>query len=771
MVAAATYSNPRFCSALPMKLLIAAAVFVAAADAAASPASASACVLLPLAILAGFSAFPSTVQSFSSVAPRAVPSLRAARTRSRQRWATGWLASSVITPFEAGLFDDDDNYDPDDSNVNPYEPNGDDNNLDSGYVASGASPLAVSADTRLVLGVNKYSHDTTLVAADSATAQVLFGMSKERITRRKHDGGNVASLVELCLDQLNLTLDSIDKVVMNNHHHRILPMEQNLAHMEWECGLNVNGGAEPGYDDDYNLLASAWAPEDRPQFVELSHHLAHAYSTVSQAPFESGICLVADGMGEAYRTMLHAKVTNDPTYVSDLLFDDDEQPWACVPANLPQLAATSPYDYREAESLYTFRKTNSSIDVRPIWKRFTAENSPPALYNHGFENMDSVGGVYSRASSTIFGDWNACGKVMGLAPWACHEWSIEDSTARRRSSSSSRGKANGAAAVLRPALHENPVMSGSLWDESSFRIDRSILQGVPLIARNDPDLFEVLEGDGDDALPSRQRPRYDFDDNDGTIEPQLSEESTTTTGGGTATATATLPATQSRQRPTKVALDAIAVAHRVQTDLERCLMELVAEFKGNATNLCLAGGVALNSVANGRLARELGFDRTFVSPYPGDDGIAVGCCAYGLFGNVYLDGQRSASVSATPKNDRRVWQQPLLPYLGPAYSESEILEAIDRVRPWIQVETVRSESRRLQLMAEEIESGGVVSWFHSRVSVRVFVVDSEIAVASLNVFCVSSRHCSPSSDREHWVTAAYWRTRERKASYGSSIST
>jgi predicted NodU family carbamoyl transferase len=634
------------------------------------------------------------------------------------------------------LFDDGDENDPDITNVNPYEPNDDNDNESMGRRGGSTgyinSPLAVPPDTRLVLGVNKYSHDTTLVAADSATGNVLFGMSKERITRRKHDGGNVASLVELCLDQLNLTLDSIDKVVMNNHHHRVLPMEQNLAHMEWESGLSVNGGAEPGYDDEYNLLASAWAVDDdsddprrRPQFVELSHHLAHAYSTVSQAPFESGICLVADGMGEAYRTMLHAKVTNDPTYVSDLLFQgggDDEQ-WACVPANLPELAATSPYDYREAESLYAFRKTNSSIDLRPIWKRFTAEHTPPTLYNHGFENMDSVGAVYSRASSTIFGDWNACGKVMGLAPWACHEWEPhEDGPSRRRTRSnrigtSSSQKAAATASVLKPSLHENPVMSGSLWDESSFRIDRTILQDVPLIARNDPDLFEVLEGDAGDAFPSRQRPRYDFDDNDGIAEPQLLEDSTATAGG--ATATATLPATQSRQCPTKVALDAIAVAHRVQTDLERCLLDLVAHFKGDATNLCLAGGVALNSVANGRLARELGFDRTFVSPYPGDDGIAVGCCAFGLFGNVHLDSQRPAARSAVPKKDRRVWQQPLLPYLGPAYSESSILDAIDRVKPWIQVETVRNENRRIQLMAEEIESGGVVAWFHSRVSPRL----------------------------------------------------
>eukprot|EP01042_Synura_sphagnicola_P001609 gene1609-1871_t len=32
--------------------------------------------------------------------------------------------------------------------------------------------------------------------------------------------------------------------------------------------------------------------------------------------------------------------------------------------------------------------------------------------------MESIGAVYSRISTHIFGDWNACGKVMGLASWS-----------------------------------------------------------------------------------------------------------------------------------------------------------------------------------------------------------------------------------------------------------------------------------------------------------------------------------------------------------------
>ena len=56
-------------------------------------------------------------------------------------------------------------------------------------------------------------------------------------------------------------------------------------------------------------------------------------------------------------------------------------------------------------------------------------------------------------------------------------------------------------------------------------------------------------------------------------------------------------------------------------------MDFVQHFKEETgdTNLCLclAGGVAHNSVLNGRLSRELGFENTFVPPYPGDDGVLL----------------------------------------------------------------------------------------------------------------------------------------------------
>jgi predicted NodU family carbamoyl transferase len=543
------------------------------------------------------------------------------------------MLRSMSTPFEADLYD------------NPFEKTDED------------SSMAVSPDTKLIMGVNKYSHDTTICAANAATGQVLFALSRERLSRRKHDGGTITSLVEECLASLDLELSNIERVVVNNHHHRVIPMEANLRHMEWENGLRINGGAD---DDGYT------EPENRlPIYQELSHHLAHAYSTAAQAPFDSGLCVVMDGMGETYRIMQRS--IDDPQYVSDFTLtnvDDDgttTSTMQIVPSDIDRQAAHhSVYDFREAESVYEFHKSATGLHLRPLFKRFTPERTPPALHNHGFENMESLGALYSRASSHIFGDWNACGKVMGLAPWAHSSWTGPDGS------------------KLAPKLLDAPIMWGTLYDEeNSLRFNTSILEGEPTISRADPDLFD---------LNGVQRKRYDFDHDDD-------------------------EAVEDKQLPTKAALEAIAVAHRIQTDLETVAMDFVRHWKAKTgqTNLCLTGGVCLNSVLNGRLSRELGFEQTFVSPYPGDEGIAIGCCAYGLFDNKFLDPKKHTPLASVP-----IWKQPLSVYQGPEYSDVVIQAAIDDAEVWIDVEIVSNVNEKIDLIAKELETGLVVAWYQSR---------------------------------------------------------
>jgi carbamoyltransferase len=72
------------------------------------------------------------------------------------------------------------------------------------------------------------------------------------------------------------------------------------------------------------------------------------------------------------------------------------------------------------------------------------------------------------------------------------------------------------------------------------------------------------------------------------------------------------------------------LAARVQTELEWAMLKLVSRLHQAtaATSLCLSGGVALNSVANGRIVRESDFSRFFITPAAGDSGISIGAAAY-----------------------------------------------------------------------------------------------------------------------------------------------
>lgn len=410
-----------------------------------------------------------------------------------------------------------------------------------------------------------------------------------------------------------------------------------------------------------------------------------------------------DGMGETYRTMLRGERTKDPSYVSDFSFGLDS--FQCIPSDLAEQSQISFFDWREAESVYSYTKTGNTLDLKPIFKRFTPERSPPTLYNvrttfavvlaesisladfnalsksclstqHGFENMDSIGALYSRASSHIFGDWNACGKVMGLAPWMGSSWKSGDF-------------------VMRPAEEEKQIMWGSLYSEDEdtmLKLNKSVIMGMPLISRMDSELFD----EKGDMIKQR---RYDFDDDEGADIASNEAEM------------------EEKRLPTKVALDAITLAHRVQVDLESVTIDFVKHFKEQSgeENLCIAGGVGLNSVLNGRLSRELGFSNTFVSPYPGDDGIAVGCCAFGLFGNAILDEAQGGKSTAPPTSPRPpIWKKPLSPYLGPLPTEGSVKAAIQAAEPWLDVEVIRNEDIRLELVAQEIESGGVVAWYTGR---------------------------------------------------------
>ena len=212
-----------------------------------------------------------------------------------------------------------------------------------------------SPATKYILGLNKYSHDTT-VSLFTQSGHPVSILSKERISRKKHDGGSVASLTRKILANNDIQLSQISHVVSNNHHFRTTPYERSPSNLAWSECLHSASASDSDSDSvtsPYNLFPSA-------THIEVSHHRAHAFSVASQSPFSSGLVVVMDGMGELYSAM---SSNSDDTSNTDIYLNDLNDNVMNNPPNIKELSEKSVYSYREAESAYTFVKDDKSKTV------------------------------------------------------------------------------------------------------------------------------------------------------------------------------------------------------------------------------------------------------------------------------------------------------------------------------------------------------------------------------------------------------------------------
>jgi carbamoyltransferase len=144
------------------------------------------------------------------------------------------------------------------------------------------------------------------------------------------------------------------------------------------------------------------------------------------------------------------------------------------------------------------------------------------------------------------------------------------------------------------------------------------------------------------------------------------------------------------------------VARSLQEALEEILLEKVRYLhrRTGCRDLCFAGGVALNAVANGRIAREGPFERLFVPPAPGDAGGSIGAAAL-------------AHLSlAGPEQPLRL--APFDARLGPRYETAEIarLLAASGLAPAGIADYRGREAALVEEVARRLAAGEVVGWFH-----------------------------------------------------------
>jgi carbamoyltransferase len=410
-----------------------------------------------------------------------------------------------------------------------------------------------------VLGLNTYDHDVSAcLLRDGAIA---FAIAKERITREKHASGFYQQVIDYCLEAEGITLDDVDLIVRNCYILPVAEMEERLVYQD-----------RPGFLPEYERAAATKHPlflSHSDKVVSISHHLAHAYSAFAVSPFEEGVVMIVDGVG---------------SYRSDVV-----EPYPSIDTATP-LA-------RESESYYKFSGSNIEC-LKKIWME-----PDRGFLSDEFYNMPGLGALYSRASTYIFGDWNKCGELMGLAPYG-----------RREQVEHLLELADG-------TLH---VPHWTTDFKQPFLMDRGSWEASP-------------------SMPH-------WED----------------------------------------------LAWRVQDDTENVLLaraRWLRETTG-ASNLTIAGGVALNCVANGRIVRESGFENVWIQPAAGDDGIAIGCAYYGYL--EILKARRGFVMEHS--------------YVGKRYTDQDVKAATEPFLVRMQTSAVRCDDicrDTAKLLAE----ARVIGWF------------------------------------------------------------
>ena len=143
------------------------------------------------------------------------------------------------------------------------------------------------------------------------------------------------------------------------------------------------------------------------------------------------------------------------------------------------------------------------------------------------------------------------------------------------------------------------------------------------------------------------------------------------------------------------------IAASIQKVTEDIMIKIAKSLKDefNIPNLCLAGGVALNCVANGKILKEKIFDNIWVQPAAGDAGGSLGAAL--AFWHIDQNNPRKI-------NSRDDMQGS---YLGPEYTQDEIEKELDKIGAVYQVKT---EEDLINSTAEDLSKGEAIGWFQGR---------------------------------------------------------
>jgi carbamoyltransferase len=270
--------------------------------------------------------------------------------------------------------------------------------------------------------------------------------------------------------------------------------------------------------------------------------------------------------------------------------------------------------YRESETFYELGAGAEAERGRPtpLMKRFSVTQTPAHVPGFGFEHINSLGGVWSRLSTSLFGHWNYCGKVMGLVGYA--DGNIDPGP---------------------------PLVEGSMHDPTNvLAINRKELSGEPM--------QESLSGQFDFTFPEK-------------LGEPVPKSSTS------------LSAAYSRVKAklNPLVSKSISLSRSLQSNTNDIVLSTLKYLKAHAPSrtLICTGGVHQNALLNSHIYSSGVFENVYVSPWPGDEGTSIGCAMYSA-----MEAERCASngdCSIKIKIDDAT-----VPFFGGGYSSEEVDDAL-----------------------------------------------------------------------------------------------
>jgi len=160
-------------------------------------------------------------------------------------------------------------------------------------------------------------------------------------------------------------------------------------------------------------------------------------------------------------------------------------------------------------------------------------------------------------------------------------------------------------------------------------------------------------------------------------------------------------AKEPRKSETELSQFHMDIAASIQVITEEIVLKLARSLREESgmKNLCLAGGVALNCVANGVLLRENIFENIWIQPASGDAGSSLGGALISWY--QYHKKRRNINYHDSMKGT----------FLGPEFSNRQIIQYLNQIKA---NHHTLEDTELFEKLAEELDKGRVIGWFNGR---------------------------------------------------------